>query len=283
VISPILAALLASAACLLPPGDSPPAEGRPEATLAALAGDYEFVDGFDRASITLNPEGRFTFVLWGGCLVPCDQNRGVAKIVSGRLILTPEGPNKRVKIKGKGPNDRGETKGMDTRFVPVRWGRRQFLVIEERGQDFCNQVNLGGGSYGDGNSTAYFRLHDGEWKARGLPEVPKEWEPMLLKTPLGGQVVEVLAGDRARVDLGSERGIREGMVLQVIPTGPAGYALFGLRGAKVVEVGTKTCVIELKPPVSPENQFTKGQKVFSGLLIGEGRVVIPAAPARVDQ
>jgi hypothetical protein len=256
VISPILAAILSWAACLPPPGDAPPAEDRPDAPLAALAGDYDLVDGFNRCSITLKPEGRFTFVLWGSCVGPCDQNKGVAKVVSGRLILTPEGPN-----------ERGKTKGMDTRFVPVRWGGRHYLVPEGRGQDFCYQVNSRGRSYAVFGTLGYLRRGDEELKVVGLPEVPKDWEPMLLKTPLDGQVVEVLVGDRARVDLGSERGIRQGMVLWVITGSFHNPHLVGIDSAEVVEVGTKTCVVKLGRPMDSTNLFKQGQKVFSQLRV----------------
>jgi hypothetical protein len=248
-----MAGVLLAASCLLAAGEAPRAGDRPEATLAALGGGYRLGDELSRCFLTLWPDGRFSFYRKGGVAVPYrDVHRGGARLVAGHLILTPEEPNERT-----------GTTGMDTDLVPVRWGDRLYLVPAEAGRTFCNGVNMMGFRSRPDIGTAYLREGDEAKMAGGLPEVPKEWEPMLLKAPFWGEVVDVLAKDRARIDFGGDVGAWKGLVLWVGNGGPGGPVLFGCGGAEVVEVGAKTCVIELKGPISESNLFRRGQKIYS--------------------
>jgi hypothetical protein len=241
-----LTVILASVACLAPSGETPSTGDHPQSPIAAVAGDYYFGDGLGvNCSLSVKPEGRFSFV-WRGCLGVYDENTGGAKVVAGHLILSPERPNVREGFRG--------TK---TDFHVVRWGDRLYLIPEGDQQEFCNTVNQGREPRSGSHGRFYLRRGDWDKKVTSLPSVPKEWEPLLLKKPLRGRVIEVLSGGRARVDLGADGGVWKGMELWTDTEG------FGL--VEVIAGGAKSSVIAHKyPDVSPI-RFQMGQGVRSGL------------------
>ena len=185
---------------LAPAGEAARRGDRPENTVAAIAGDYYFGDGLGvNCSLKLGPDGRFSFG-WRGCLGVYDQNAGAAKVEAGHLILKPERPNVREGFRGTA-----------TDFIPVRWGGRLYLIPEGDGREFCNAVNQGTEPRDRVHGRYYLRRDDWEKKVKGRPDLPKAWEPLLLRGPLRGRVIEVQGGDRARVDLGSDGGVWKGM------------------------------------------------------------------------
>jgi len=101
-------------------------------------------------------------------------------------------------------------------LVPVKWGKRQYLVPQERGIAFCNAVNLGkeprASNYGD------FPLGEGQEAVAvaGLPAVPEAWSGYLLKTSVQGEVTELLPDLIAKVNVGRKQGLRAGM--ELVPT-----------------------------------------------------------------
>jgi hypothetical protein len=98
---------------------------------------------------------------------------------------------------------------------------------------------------------------DWDKKVSGLPGVPKGWDSLLLKKPLHGRVIEVLSGDRAKVDLGADSGVWKGMELWADAEG------FGL--VQVVEVGARSSIVSTKYPDVTPIRFQKGQWVRSKL------------------
>lgn len=218
-----------------------------EGPLKNVAGSYYFGDGLGvNCSLVVQAEGRFSF-RWSGCLGTYDQHEGPALLKEGHLILKPEKPNIREVFQGT-PTD----------FVAVRWERRLYLVPAARGKDFCGQVNQGGEPRQSARGFAYLRDDDWTKAVTGLPNVPKDWEPFLLKKPLRGHVVEVLNGGKAKVDFGRADGAFEDMELWADVPG------FGF--VTVIKVEERSCTIAIKYPGRDGIAFEKGQKVGSKLV-----------------
>jgi hypothetical protein len=224
-------------------------------------------------SLTITLEGRFQSETVG-CLGVHDRNGGRAEVVKGHLVLTPDEVNLRrigfcLQSLGTGVLEAmlKETElllladegldlhrlGEDLRgfadefasfyrsgckpidFIPVHWGERLYLIPKDEGPSYCNCVNLGLVSRFPAHGF-YLRASDKEQEVNGLPRVPREWQPMLLETPINGKIIDVLADERARVNLGSESGVWTGMHLETDNDGD--------RGSEVVEVDAKSCVIK---------------------------------------
>ena len=109
--------------------------------------------------------------------------------------------------------DGEEYKWLPNDLVPVKWGKRQYLVAREQGIAFCNAVNRGkeprDSEYGD------FALGEGqeEMPVAGGPEIPEQWSQYLLKDPVQGEVTELLPDMKAKVNVGRKQGLRVGMEL----------------------------------------------------------------------
>jgi hypothetical protein len=241
-----LSVILALATCLVPSGETPSKGDRPRSSVAAVAGNYYFGDGLGiNCSLTVRQEGHFSFS-WRGCLGVYDENMGRAKVVAEHLVLSPERPNVQEGFSGT-----------RTDFHVVRWGDRLYLIPEGDKQEFCNAVNGGIEPRSERHGRFYLRRGDWDKKVTGLPRVPKDWSPLLLKKPLRGRVIDVLSGGRARVDLGTDDGVWKGMELWVDTKGS------GL--VQVVEVGAKSSVISIKYPRLTPIRFQTGQGVRSEL------------------
>jgi hypothetical protein len=241
-----LAALLSSAACLVAPGETPGTGDPVKRPVAELAGEYRFGNGLGmNFSLTIEPEGRFSYA-WRGCTGFCDASLGEAKLEAGHLILKPDTPVAMHTIRGH-----------DSDLIPVRWGERLYLVPPVQRWAFCNQVNQGGEPRNHRLGGFYLRQGDWDKRVTGLPSVPREWDSLLLKKPLIGRVIEVLSGDRAKVDLGADDGVWKGMKLWADTEGS--------RLVQVVEVGPKSCVIYTEHPGATPTRFQKGQGVRSKL------------------
>src|SRR3989338_6088573 len=84
-----------------------------------VAGQYFLGDGLGVNNyLKLTENGNFSFK-WHGCLGMYDENEGPYVIENGILVLSPQRPN----IK-KG------FQGTPTRFLPIHWGDRLYLVPE---------------------------------------------------------------------------------------------------------------------------------------------------------
>jgi hypothetical protein len=82
-----------------------------------------------------------------------------------------------------------------------------------------------------------------------LPKLPEPWERFLLKQPLRAKVVGVLKDGRARINLGSEKGVFKGMKLLVGRVqGPSDFDAFvrPYALAEVLAVDSATCTVEIK-------------------------------------
>ena len=177
-----LMTLLTLTACLARAQDPERAGDPPKAeeTLAALAGEYYLGDGLGiRCKLLIEPKGHFLYTL-RGCLGMHDLNYGAVDLVDGHLKLKPERPS---------PFDGFH--GTATDLVPIRWGDRAYLVAHNRIKLFCDAVNRGDEPRKGYIGNFYLRRRpDGQMDSvSGSPAVPKEWQPFLLKKPLGSNGV----------------------------------------------------------------------------------------------
>jgi hypothetical protein len=230
-------------------------EGRPADSMATLAGTYTFYGNSPAPllRLVLTAEGRFTVSSQNIGVI--EENRGRAEFREGHLILTPERPHADLKARG-----------FSTKFTPIEG---IVLVPEGREREVCNLVNLG------------LPAHNLRWSTYlresgvpagvpniGAPRLPPEWAPMLLKAPIEGRVVEVLAADRARIDFGSDRGAMTGLVVWGDLT--IGSAIGkGPWACTVVEVSPTESVITINPPIYPALHFEVGKRVRTRHILAD--------------
>jgi hypothetical protein len=163
-------------ACPVPVESRSHPEARDNKPLAGISGSYYYGDGLGiNCSLVVKSEGRFSFI-WRGCLGVYGKNEGIARVVKDHLILTPEQPN-----------DATGFGGTPTDFIPVRWGDRLYLVPKDAGKGFCSLVNEGLEPRSMPHGNFYLRRGDEGKEVTGLPNVPKEWESLLQKKPVGHQ------------------------------------------------------------------------------------------------
>ncbi len=238
-----LSLLLAVCACTVCADAEPKekvAKDEPKETIAALTGAYYKGDGLGmNCRLEVLPGGRFSYSS-RGCLGLYGQNKGTAKLANAHVILAPEQPNKK------------DDFGTATNFIPVKWGPRRYLVAREEMKAFCSAVNLGFEPRDNVHGRFYLKLGDEKNKVTGRPSVPKDWEAFLLKEPLHARVIKVLAGDRAQIDCGSERGVWKGMEL----------CTDDVDSVEVVEVEPKTSIVR---EMFTRDSLKTGQQLHSRL------------------
>jgi hypothetical protein len=254
----ILTASLA-VSCLLSPFQSlaQTGEKRPPHSLTTVADDYYKGDGLGTNDfLVVSDQGRFSFVWQPDAGTPY-RNEGAAEVVEKRLALHPTKPDPHKTITGTEPPT----------LVPVRWGKRLYLLSDQEFLGFCSAVNLGIEPRDDDHGQFYLRVKYGKRalegieppeidKAEGWPELPKEWQTCLFKEPLEGKITEVVGGKRARVDLGLRDGIRQGMDLWAEGIGTDGLVT-------VNEVEANSCWVEVMYDIPQKKNFERGRKVLS--------------------
>jgi hypothetical protein len=253
----------------------------PQETLERLAGLYFFGDGFVGRTLMLHANGRFSFS-WEADDGGYHRDEGTAEIVGGLVSLHSE------------KSDTNRPGGLPhPKLLPVRWGKRVYLVPDGQVLDFCNAVNLGLEPREGWHGRFYLRM---VWTekvragleeprldtAAGLPALPTRWGSYLLKRPLQGKVIRSfrdeegrrrlsdrltpgfvfnLEDERALVDLGSDDGLKVGMELFVFTDEKSSAGRpYGI--AKVVVVEAHRCTVEVKKPEFFHG-FKKHQKVSS--------------------
>jgi hypothetical protein len=170
---------------------------------SALAGEYYEGTSLYGTVLTLGPNGWFRFTTQRDNFdVPEKRCKGMFWEWQGTLIFKPTTTIK----------TREDWEAPPTRLVPVRWGKRRYLVREVHGQDFCNSVNLG-----DEPRTfwgaPYLRGEDFRIKVNGPPDVPERWRRYLLASPVYCKVTEVIPEAGYRIDSGSNAGLLVGMIV----------------------------------------------------------------------
>lgn len=180
----------------------------------ALVGDYYFGDGRGvNCSLSIQEDYRFTFQ-WTGCRGENDKNEGTWKLVGDTVVVSPKAPNRHEGFKG-----------MDTRFVPVVWKSRLYLVdefqapcfvarLEERSNEVYWKNNIHG--------LWYVLLEEGKpvMKAVDLPDyIPARFKEFMGLPPVKATVVTMASDSTVTIDKGSRSGLRTG--LHLVGTSPA--------------------------------------------------------------
>jgi hypothetical protein len=117
---------------------------------------------------------------------------------------------------------------MKNNFVPIRWGKRRYLIPDKEILAFCGVVNQGVLPRYLRSGT--FSLDDPDLRRPppGAPEVPAEWAPFLLKKHVSAAVSEILADNVAILNVGAKDGLKAGMefVREKNPLSPRFKILF---------------------------------------------------------
>lgn len=207
---------------------------------AAVAGEYR-----QRARegqswvLSILPDGRYSF-RWSGCCGVYYRESGSAKRVSGYLVLWP--------VKPIEPR-------MERVFLPLKWGRRSYLIPPENLQEFCDAIIRGDEPRNE--NAGHFYLLGLDDRVAGIPELPERWASYLRSNLLIGTIVEVVEGGRAKVDVGSADGIRVGSILVV-----QGRDLLS-RQLRAVSVNEGSCEVEEVYPGAAEKPVEPGWKVVT--------------------
>ncbi len=137
---------------------------RPEpiASLEQIAGKYYLGKGMGFAyTLTIHPRGTFSYT-WRGCLGIYAEASGSAFLSDGELVLEP--------ASGKGGTDQG----LETRFLPIRWGERQYLVPADQRLELANQINERQEPRSSPFGNVYLREGDWNKPVTGEPDLPAE-------------------------------------------------------------------------------------------------------------
>jgi hypothetical protein len=234
-------------------------------TLASLRGEYYWGDGLgSNTYLIIELNGRFSYRSFADVGYR-QKYEGTIEVVEGNLLFKVE----------KSEPPRAQDRFPHPRLHPIRWGKRFYLLSDSQYLSFCNAVNLGLEPRDDLDGEFYVRIIRTEQSRKGeadpeldgqidgVPELPIAWRPFLLARPLSGEIIEVQKEGQASVDIGSEKGLREGMSLMVEgkkdEAGPI-HRHYGI--VRVVSIEANRCSVEFtRPDFSPK--FKRGQKVTS--------------------
>lgn len=181
------------------------------------AGTYYRGDGLGvNITLTLAPESGFVFT-WYGCLGLYDQNYGEVTWDEKENIL---------RLSFTFENNQKGFQGLNSEFVPVPWEEQHYLVPPARMIDFCNDVNFDLG-------ISFLLRRDGRdkkpKKPAGLPDVPDEYKPYLLKQPVEAKILSTGKTTKkpgkyfsqqftpVTLDKGSKDGLLPKMELRLVP------------------------------------------------------------------
>lgn len=172
-----------------------------------VLGTYYFGDGLGvNCYFELKDDRRFSFT-WRGCLGIYDTNEGPWSIEDGWVVLKPEKPNGRAGL------------GTATRFFPVQWGERLYLVADDDMERFCEDVPREWAWNRHGHpgwriETYYLRIGDEAKRLDGSPRVPEPlWK--IFGHPFRASVVSVKDDGRIVIDRGEDGGLARGVFLSL--------------------------------------------------------------------
>lgn len=176
------------------------------------AGEYYFGDGLGvNVTLTLAPQSGFVFD-WRGCLGLYDLNYGEVQFTNGTVRLLFKYPNRLDGFLGISPE-----------LIPVRWGKRHYLIDPHHVVDFTNAINAGTEQKLFLGRSNRFLLRRGDEKepVAGRPGIPPEFLSYLLTKPIKARILsvektQIADSDRVThvtVDAGSVDGLKKGMEL----------------------------------------------------------------------
>ena len=170
---------------------------KPIVGLATVAGEYYQGDGLG-ANLTLvvKPAGSFSFQA-AGCLRTYADVTAKALLRNGMLVLA---------------SDRASA---ESRFLPVRWGDRLYLIEPERIVGFANAVNAGHEPRAKAQGAFFLRQGDWNKPVTGAPRLPTMVRAYLLDRPIEARVLRVLdEEENLELNAGRRQGLLPGMKLR---------------------------------------------------------------------
>ena len=170
--------------------------------LRQVEGTYYLGKGCMRACLHIETDGRY-WLDWIGCPLYNEKCQGTARMVQGWLTLTP--------VKREIPDSLRKTA---TRFLPVTWGRRTYLLSEDEIPEFCNAVNLKNEPRSRLDGDFYLRAGDWNERVENMPTLPAEWAAYLLPKTVKAEIIEMVEPRIAKLNVGEQAGIRPGMILE---------------------------------------------------------------------
>lgn len=173
-----------------------------------IAGEYYQGDGLGaNLYLTINLDYTFKF-RWMGCLGEYDKNHGKWKFEGDVLVLEPELPNLRE-----------GSRGTATRFIPVSWGERNYLVEESAVPAFTEDLRdgeLSTSRMDEVHGYDYVQLdpetHE-PGKTAGVPEVPTRYRVFYESGPIVAKLVEVFPNGTVKLDRGRKDGLWLGLMI----------------------------------------------------------------------
>ncbi len=167
---------------------------QPVVSRADLPGTFYQGDGLGvNLYLTLKDDGRFTFV-WRGCLGEYDRNEGPWHIEGDCVVFEPEKLNKREGFLG-----------MDTRFVPFKWGERIYLIDEYEAPGFAASMRKNPQG-ADVRRSDYIKMDEKSHpiKASGKLSVPERFKQYYEQGAIEAKIVSLNKDGTVTLDQGSE-------------------------------------------------------------------------------
>jgi hypothetical protein len=204
-------------------------------TLKDLAGVYIFSSGFVGASFSLKDDGKYEYRTFSDCCDPVWKQVGTYTIKENvvhfkiiqytlneyNLFDPKERKEALVKLYHKKEEDIKDEK-IETKneMHIVRWGERLYLLNYKDLYKFAAAVNLGIEPrneiiHRDFLSTQfYLKIGDEKKNGSGKPNLPLEWLPYILNSPLTAKITKVEGEKREKkytINKGSKDGLKVGM------------------------------------------------------------------------
>ena len=139
-------------------------------------------------------------------------------------------------------------------LIPVRWGKRLYLIDTSRGGQFVRDVVRGDEPRRTERGVHLLRAGDWMVPAPGRPEVPEDWKKEFPPDHFETRIARQIAYHRAEIPAGSLQGLAPGMLLTLFSD------KYGATDVRVISVRAGASIIE-NPYGGPP--LTKGTRVVS--------------------
>ncbi len=217
----------------------PPPDANLGNGFAAVAGEYALGGLGLQWGLSILPDGRYSF-RWSGCLGVYHRESGFVKRVGEHLLLTSPEPIER---------------RIPRVFLPVKWGRRTYLIPPEELERFSEAI-IKGDEPRNQYAPGYFYVIGQAEQVGGMPELPEPWATFLRKNAVFGTIVEVRERGRVKIDLGSAHGISAESILTL-----QGRKHRSGRHLTLVAVNERTSLVEDVYPGESEKPLAVGDNI----------------------
>lgn len=182
-----------------------------------LPGKYYFGDGLGvNCVLELKADKRFNFT-WTGCMGVYDKNKGIWDLNGDLLTVRPD------KL-----NATGGFRGMNIRYIPVKWGTRHFLIDENEMPGFCVMLSKLDPHLMKQLKTDEYYRHGLDYikiqkpeniSISGKPLIPARYIDFYENGPIVVKVVKVSDVRHAVINKGSADKVKPGMLLSLVNFG----------------------------------------------------------------